>query len=150
MRNKNSYKRWLKYNGTLFIFTSILNSHGKLPTFTVLKQENGDAVSKEKFALVIKVVHMHNTHKKDHYCRLTHWPMGICLICTWVLWKDWLFSQIPSDEGNWKKRSMLRHLLSGILTRDFVFKSIGLLSLNWDLGLQRMHQSKDEKRILIL
>lgn len=64
MRNKNPHKKWLQYNGTLFIFTSILNSHGKLPDFIVLKQENEDEVRKEKFTLVIKVIHMHNTHRK--------------------------------------------------------------------------------------
>lgn len=51
MRNKNPHKRWLQYNGTLFIFISILNSHGKLPNFIVLKQGNEDKVRQEKICI---------------------------------------------------------------------------------------------------
>lgn len=64
---------------------NILKSHGKLPNFSVLKQGNGDDVSKGTFVLMMKVMHMHNTHKKDNYCSVTHWPVGIFLICSQVL-----------------------------------------------------------------
>lgn len=149
MRNKNPYKRWLKYNGTLFIFTSILNSHGKLPNFTVLKQGNGDAVSKEKFALVIKLYICIIPIRKTNYCSLTHWPVGICLICTYALWEIWLISQMASDEDNWRIRNVLRHLLSGILTRVFVFKSLEFLSLNWEeAGKQRWEENVDSTQFL--
>lgn len=93
---------------------------------------------------------MHNTHKKDNYCSLTHWPVGICLICTYILWKTWLISQMPSDKGSWRWG-----VLWGICCQGFWLASLSLwvlelLSLNWDLGLQRKPQSKDGKGMWIL
>lgn len=83
----------------------------------------------------MKVIHMHKIHKKDNYCTLAHWPLGIHLIDTRVLRKTWLISQMPSDEDNLRIGSVWKHLFSGIMTGVFILKGIEIILPNRDLGL---------------